>query len=130
MKQIYTFATVLVFMLATFISGCASTPKQSQENYNEVFYETVEDAHAAAVDALTVLGFEIKKNEDNYVEGYRPRKIGLFVGSGGESVGVWLEPIDEKKVDVKISTAKSFVGIVGQKSWDNEIIAEMKKALL
>lgn len=117
-------------MSASLISGCASTPQQSEENYNEVLYETVEDAQAAAVDALTVLGFEIKKSEATYVEGYRPRKIGLFVGSGGESVGVWLEPIDEKKVDVKITTAKSVVGIVGQKSWDDEIIAEMKKALM
>ena len=130
MKQFFSFFMVLVFMSASLISGCASTPQQSEENYNEVLYETVEDAQAAAVDALTVLGFEIKKSEATYVEGYRPRKIGLFVGSGGESVGVWLEPIDEKKVDVKITTAKSVVGIVGQKSWDDEIIAEMKKALM
>lgn len=130
MKQIYSITTVLIFLLASFISGCASTPQQSDENLNEVFYETMENTQAAAVDALTALGFKVKKNEANYVEGYRPIKVDLSARSGGETIGVWINPVGKDKVDVKVNTAKSRLGIVGQKTWNNELIAEMKKALL
>ena len=130
MKQINSITTVLIILLALFISGCASTPQQSDENLNEVFYETMEDTQAAAVDALTALGFKVKKNEANYVEGYRPIKVDLSARAGGETIGVWLNPVGKDKVDVKVNTAKSRLGIVGQKTWNNELIAEMKKALL
>ena len=130
MKQVHSFTGVLIFLFALFVSGCASTPEQSDENLNEVFYETIEDTQSAAVDALTVLGFEIKKNDANYVEGYRPRKLGLAVGSGGETVGIWINPISKDKVDVKVNTAKTMLGRLGQKTWDDDVISEMKKALL
>jgi hypothetical protein len=42
----------------------------------------------AAFDALTVIGCSIKKEEAAYVEGKRDRKVGVFVGSGGETVSV------------------------------------------
>ncbi|NOT54974.1 MAG: hypothetical protein HOP18_10245 [Deltaproteobacteria bacterium] len=94
-----------------------------------VFAQPVEKTQKAAVDALVVLGFEIKKTEPLHIEGYRPHKVGLFVGSGGETAGVWLESIGADQTRVVVDTAKSFVGIVGQKNWDSEILAEMSKAL-
>ncbi len=130
MKQIYLFKTVLIFLIALLVSSCASTPEQSDDDLHEVFYETMEDTQAAAVDALTALGFKVKKNGTNYVEGYRPIKVDLSARSGGETIGVWLNAVGKDKVDVKVNTAKSRLGIVGQKTWDNELIAEMKKALL
>lgn len=83
----------------------------------------------AALDALSTTGFDVEKNESNYVQGFRPHKIGLFVGSGGETVGVWFEPTSERSTKVKVDTARSFVGIVGQKPWNAEILSEMQKAL-
>ena len=130
MKQVYSYKSVLIFLMTLFISSCASTPKQTDDDLHEVFYETMEDTQAAAVDALTALGFKVKKDETNYVEGYRPLKVGLSARSGGETVGVWIKPVGKDKVDVKVGTAKSRLGIVGQKTWDDIIIAEMKKALL
>ena len=83
----------------------------------------------AAVDALTVTGFDIKKQEPTYVEGYRPHKVGLFVGSGGETVGIWLTAQGADKTEVKVRTAKSLVGALGQKNWDDQVLAEMAKSL-
>ena len=130
MKQIYAFKTVLIFLMALLVSSCASTPEQSNDDQHEVFYETMEDTQAAAVEALTALGFEVKKNEATYVEGYRPIKVNLSTRSGGETIGVWLKPVGKDKVDVKVSTAKSRISVVKQKTWDDELIAEMKGALL
>ena len=129
MKQVYSFATVLMFLLALLVSGCASTPKESDGNLNEVFQETIEDTHAAAVDALTALGFEIKQNDASYVEGYRPRKMGR-VGFGGDTVGVRMKPIGKNKVDVEVHTAKTMLGKLSKKSWDDKVIIGMKNALL
>ena len=130
MKQIFTFNTVLIFLMALLVSSCASTPEQSDGDRHEVFYETMEDTQAAAVEALTTLGFEVKKNEAAYVEGYRPIKVNLSARSGGETIGVWLNPVGKDKVNVKVTTAKSRISVVKQKTWDNELIAEMKGALL
>ncbi|HEY5809142.1 MAG TPA: hypothetical protein VIT67_14305 [Povalibacter sp.] len=81
-----------------------------------------------AVNALVVLGCEIKKQLPNYVEGKRVRKIGAFVGSGGETIRVWLAEVDGK-VGVKVTTDKTFVGGAGQKNWDDETLAEIQKGL-
>ena len=127
--KITSIGTGLVLLLATFAMGCASTPEQEDLEQQHVFEHSLGDTKRAAVDALTVLGFEIEEDTNNYVEGHRPHKVGLFVGSGGETVGVWLESLSQEKTAVKVDTAKSFVGFVGQEDWDEEIIGEMKKSL-
>ena len=81
------------------------------------------------MDALQANGFVVSKTTADYIEGARPHKVGLVVGSGGESAGVWLSSIDSSKTSVKVSTAKSFAGMAGQKNWDKEIIAEMDKGV-
>jgi hypothetical protein len=96
---------------------------------NFVFDQPAEKVQRAAVDALVVLGCEINKQEAAYVEGKRKRKIGAFVGSGGETLRVWLDAAQPDKTPVRVGTDKTFVGGAGQKNWDDEIIAEMKKAL-
>src|SRR6185437_14896840 len=79
----------------------------------------------AAVDALLANGFVIGRSDTDYVDGSRPHKMGLMVGSGGESAAVWLSPLGPSRTAVKVSTAKSLLGILGQKNWDAEIIAEI-----
>ena len=119
----------LSISLVAVLTGCASTPSRPQGEGGVLFSRPPGVVQTAAVNALTVSGFEIKKSEPLYVEGFRPRKIGLFVGSGGESAGVWLDPVDGSRTRVRVDTAKSFVGIVGQRSWDDQILAEMEKEL-
>jgi hypothetical protein len=118
----------VLVLIGSALVGCASTPK-APETAGVVFSQPVDKAKRAAVDALVVLGFDVQKQEAAYVEGFRPRKIGLFVGSGGETVGVWLEPVTPERTRVRVDTAKSFAGYVGQKKWDSEVLAEMEKTL-
>ncbi len=44
-------------------------------------------------------------------------------------MGVWLDSLSEEKTAVRVDTAKSFVGFVGQEDWDEEIIGEMRISL-
>ncbi len=63
--------------------------------------------HSAALHSLAENGFEVQKDEANYVEGFRPHKLGLVVGSGGETVGVWIEPAGSNAISVNVGTARS-----------------------
>lgn len=112
------------------LAGCSATPTKPADAVPSVVYNKPEVAvQKAAVDALVANGFVISKSDAEYVEGARPHKMGLVVGSGGESAGVWLASLDSDKTSVKVSTAKSFAGMAGQKNWDKEIIAEMDKSI-
>jgi hypothetical protein len=53
----------------------------------------------------------------------------LEVGSGGETVSVTLTPAGDGKVSINIRTKKSFVGMAGQKNWDQPVLDEMLKSL-
>lgn len=123
-------AMVLTMLLASVVifGGCAATPDR-EEALGVLFQHPTERARDAAMDALAVLGFDVKKTEPLYVEGSRPRKMGLFIGSGGETVGIWLEPMGPDTTKVYVDTAKSFVGYEGQKSWNDQILAEIDKVL-
>jgi hypothetical protein len=123
-----THRVALSLLTMGLLVACASTPSHP-EAPGVIFLQPVENTRKAAVDALVVLGFDVTKQEPTYIEGARPRKIGLFVGSGGETVGVWLEPAGEQTTRVRVDTAKSFVGYVGQKTWDADVLAEMEKTL-
>lgn len=95
------------------LAGCSSTPKVADAKAGGVFAQPITEVHQAAVDALTVTGFNIKKDQPTYVEGVRPRKMGLFVGSGGETMGVWLLEQGPDRTEVKVRTAKTFAGRAG-----------------
>jgi len=118
----------VVLLLVAALTGCASIPTKPEVE-GVIFQKPADVVQKAAVDALVVTGFDVKKSDPLYVEGFRPRKVGLFVGSGGETVGIWLESLETSKTRVRVSTAKSLAGVVGQKNWDAEIRAEMEKIL-
>jgi len=119
------FAAVAMLALA----GCASAPSGGSSATNVSFDYPAAAVQKAAVNALSVTGFDIQKSESGYVEGFRPRKVGLLVGSGGETVGVWILPVNANRTNAKVETEKSLVGIVGQKNWDDEVIAAMRTSL-
>jgi hypothetical protein len=119
------YATVLV---AALVAGCSASVSRP-EGEGVVFAAPLERTQEAAANALAVHGFDIKKQESGYVEGTRPRKVGLFVGSGGETVGVWMESAGNGHTRVLVKTGKSVVGIAGQRTWDDKILAEMTKEL-
>ena len=88
-----------------------------------------EAVHKAAADALAVIGCEIKKDEPTHLEGVRTRKVGVFVGSGGETVVVSIAVQAEGKTNVDIRTKRTFVGGAGQKNWDQPVLDEIRKSL-
>lgn len=90
---------------------------------------TPEAVHKAAADALAVIGCEIKKDEPTHLEGVRSHKVGLFVGSGGETVTISIVAPAEGKTNVDIRTKRTFVGGAGQKNWDQPVLDEIRKSL-
>ncbi len=121
-------AVAMLLLTSVALAGCATTPARP-EAQGVMFPQPTDVVQKAAVDALVVTGFDVQKSDPLYVEGFRPRKLGLLVGSGGETVGVWLEPVGSATTRVRVDTAKSFVGIVGQKNWDEAILEAMEKSL-
>ena len=135
-----------LLMAAGLLAGCASSPKQeptvnagqppalarmpSRGEPATVFEQPLAKTRQAALDALVVVGCKIKKQEPTYVDGRRPNKMGLFVGSGGETLKIWLEEVGPTKTSVRVKTSKSLIGIVGQKDWDTEVLMQMHTALL
>jgi hypothetical protein len=128
MKSISAQVAIAGCMLA--LAACSATPTKPSQGTPSIVYDKPEAAvQKAAIDALAANGFEIGKSEPEYVEGSRPHKMGLAVGSGGETAGVWLSSLGGDKTTVRVSTAKSMLGYVGQKNWDKEIIAGMDSSL-
>jgi hypothetical protein len=117
--------------VALLLGGCSARPTKpaASNQAGTVFSASPATTQQAARNALTTLGFQIKKAQPSYVEGYRPRKVGALVGSGGETAAVWLEPVGTDQTRVLVDTAKSVVGIAGQKDWDAAILAEMRNGL-
>lgn len=116
------------------MTGCASTSTPTATNPPDakpetVFEQPLAKTQQAAVDALTVVGCGIKKQEPSYVEGSRPHKMGLFVGSGGETIKITLVSLEPQKTSVTVKTEKSFVGFAGQKNWDKQVLEAMTKEL-
>ena len=103
-------------------------PTRGSKNVNEVVAYPIKDVMKAAKKAVRRYGCDIKKENRDYLECTRSREIGVFVGSGGEKVKVWLS----KKGDgtrVKINTGKGFVGRLGKKNWSTPIFNAMVKRL-
>lgn len=88
-----------------------------------------EKVHAAALEALAAIGCKIKKDSPNAIEGKRSNKVGLAVGSGGEKLIVWITDLGEGKTELKVTTKKTLVGIVGQKLWNEQVANQIRDAV-
>jgi len=124
------FLQVLVAgIIMLLVSACATTPKADLAASRDIFHHSADVVQQAAVNALILTGFQLTKKEKNYLQGNRPLKPGLIIGSGGETVGVWLSLVLPDKTQVKIHTTKTFIGYVGQKDWGNEMLYKITKEL-
>lgn len=95
----------------------------------QTFAAPLAATHAAAVAAAKESGFEIATDTDAYVAGPRPRKVGAFVGSGGETINILFKPMGDASTEVTVWTKRTFVGGAGQKDWNAPVLASMKAAL-
>jgi hypothetical protein len=120
---------VALFLAAVLVILHTGVAAAADDGVQATLDHPIQVAQKAAVNALTVIGCTIKKEDPTYVEGKREHKIGVFVGSGGETVSVTLTPAGDGKVSVNIRTKKSFVGMAGQKNWDQPVLDEMLKSL-
>ena len=125
----------IAVLLASLLAASAYAAKKGKDETsppdaapNAEFAKPMAKVKEASLNALVVLGCEIKKDLPNYVEGKRVRKVGAFVGSGGETLRVWLSEANGK-TSIKVSTDKTFVGGAGQKNWDKELVEEITKGV-
>ena len=95
-----------------------------------IYQHPIEDVRPAAARALSFVGCKIERQEDFYIEGKRPQKWGLFVGSGGETVKAFLYPKSTNETHVWVDTDLSFVGMAGQQGWNKQVIAELTRILV
>jgi hypothetical protein len=118
------------FALVAVVSCFTTVPAQAEDKGVQATLDAGPEAvHKAAADALAVIGCEIKKDEPTHLEGVRTRKVGVFVGSGGETVSVSITSQAEGKTNVDIRTKRTFVGGAGQKNWDQPVLEEIRKSL-
>jgi hypothetical protein len=93
------------------------------------FAQPLPRVREAALRALTTVGCEIHQKQDYFVSGSRPHHMGLIVGSGGETVQIYMLPQSEGITQVWVNTNKTLLGIAGQRDWDERTLEEMKNLL-
>lgn len=94
-----------------------------------VFAQPIARVNEAAVRALFSVGCEVKHKETYFASGVRHHKMGVFIGSGGETVKVFMIPQGDKVTNVWVDTDLSFVGMAGQQNWNKQVLAEMTNLL-
>ena len=133
-------STICLAVSVVLINSCATNSKPAATASGQVTSEAAAagatvlprpqaKVQAAAVAALKSIGCDIKEQTPQMVSGKRSNKMGIMVGSGGETVIVNLAMVSTTSTRVEVMTKKSIVGIVGQKNWDDEVMAEIKSQL-
>ncbi len=145
-------ANYLAFLAwVVLLVGCASSPKQPEagsarnkhyptaeaifkegdvKNHPPTVYPNpIDEVRPAAARALAFVGCKLEEQEDFFLKGKRPQKWGLLVGSGGETVKVFLYPKAVNETDVWVDTDLSFVGMAGQQGWNKQVLAELSRIL-
>lgn len=115
--------------VAACASGAAAPLKPPSQSTDVVLPYAVSEVRRAAEDALVAAGFEVQNRQALYVDGERPRRVGVFIGSGGERAGIWLEAIEEDRTRIRVRTARTFVGGAGQRNWDDVLLSEIDRSL-
>ena len=123
-----TRAGILVLTLAMSVVGCSATPTKPG-GYQGEWTKPIDVVKETGLNALSIHGFEITKNEPTYLEGFRPRTWGFFCTPGGETAGVWLEQVGPSLTKVWITTAQSSFDRACQKDWTGPVLTEMNKSL-
>ena len=134
-------AILLLVLLCLYFGQAVGAPKDANEqeqteedatkgskDVDEVVQYPMDAVQRAVKIGMQTYGFDIKKEEADYLEGTRSRHVGVVVGSGGEKVTVKLSP-ESGGTRVKIETGKGFVGRAGKKNWSTPIFNEALKAL-
>ncbi len=110
--------------------GGESTEKDAKKNITTLVLTAKPAAiHSAALQALAGIGCIVLKDTPDAIEAKRPHKLGLAVGSGGEKLFVTVTDLGQGKSELKVTTKKTLVGIVGQKLWNEEVAGQIRDAV-
>jgi len=112
--------------------GAEMKPGKEKGKQERFFAFPLAKVKEAVIDAMKGAEFEVKKDSGNELEAKRKRHIGVFVGSGGETLVAQFKEAEEggvKGTRVTAETKKGFVGRAGQKSWANTILDEAERIL-
>jgi hypothetical protein len=140
-----------VFGLALISTGCATTSgttaktetvaekqmkpeakpkkKSNKKGLSQSFAASPEDVKAATIAAMQKYNFNFKNTDGMSLEGKRSNKVGLMVGSGGERMKAEITVLSDGMTEVHVQTKKTFVGIAGQKNWDDEVMELIVESL-
>lgn len=105
-----------------------SSAKKPKTVVRELPYP-VDQVRVAALEAMAKIGCKIKKDSKGYIEGKRPNKVGLAVGSGGEVLKVALAELTDASTEITVTTKKTLMGIVGQRLWSADMMASIEEIL-
>ena len=121
----------LLFLALAFANGCGSSVSKTNTDAKteRTFAYPLSAVQAAAREAIVANGFEVTGEEAGFVTGHRPNQVGLFVGSGGENIGVWYTSPSPSQTKVQVVTKLTAAGIVGQKTWDDEVLKSIEEKL-
>ena len=118
----------MVVLLAVFaMGGCRSIPDGPA--FTTTVNKPIAAVENAAVQALATAGFDVQTRRSQYIEGYRPRRWGFTSGSGGETVGIWLDPESDNRTRIGVNTGRTSFGATGQRDWSSDIMRRILKEL-
>src|SRR5262245_10540830 len=106
----------------------ADDPSKGSKDVDRMVPYPADKVHEAAKLAMATYGCDVKKEKKDALECTRSRRVGVFVGSGGEKVTVRLKEVG-KETQVVVKTGKGFVGRLVKKNWSTPIFNEMLKNL-
>jgi len=122
-------ACALISWIIQDLAAQQPDPTRGSKNVDQVVPFPMEAVMKAAKKAVLVYGCSnIKKEATGYLECTRPREVGVFVGSGGEKVKVWLSK-KANGTQIRINTGKGMMGRLGKKNWSTPIFNEMMEML-
>jgi hypothetical protein len=106
----------------------ADDPSKGSKDVDQIVAYPMNQVLEAAKLAMATYGCDIKKEKPDSVECTRSRRMGVFMGSGGEKVTVRVTS-KGAETQVVVKTGKGFVGRLAKKNWSTPIFNEILKNL-
>jgi hypothetical protein len=121
MRRVGALLFVAVVIL---LAGACARPVE-QEPW-AIFRGPLISVRQAAFTAFEVIGIDVTVNDTLYIEGMRPLRMKGLGIAGGETVRIWLEPLETNRTRVRIHTV---YGGNAQTDWTGAVFREMTRVL-
>jgi hypothetical protein len=115
----------LLFVAVVILLASACVRPVEEEPWT-TFRRPLINVRQAAFTAFEVIGIDVTVNDALYIEGMRPLRMKGVGIVGGETVRIWLEPLEENRTRVRIYTV--YRGNA-QTDWTGAVFREMTRVL-